>query len=80
LFFFPSRTFFYERMGFQAPPLEYMSMLHSNQQEISGRQVWSGSFVLANVLLFYQQQQKQQKQTIEHENDDDCSFHFTNQR
>ncbi|GKY92401.1 hypothetical protein MPSEU_000210800 [Mayamaea pseudoterrestris] len=32
------------------PPLEYMSALHSRKEEISGRQVWAGSLVLANVL------------------------------
>jgi hypothetical protein len=39
------------------PPLEYMSTLHSQQQEISGRQVWTGSLLLAHTLChFYQQQ------------------------
>jgi hypothetical protein len=39
------------------PPLEYMSTLHSQQQEISGRQVWTGSLLLAHVLChFYEQQ------------------------
>lgn len=33
------------------PPLEYMSRLHSQQQEISGRQVWTGSLFLAQVLF-----------------------------
>jgi hypothetical protein len=32
------------------PPLEYMSSLHSQKQEISGRQVWCGSLLLASVL------------------------------
>ena len=32
------------------PPIEFMSVLHSNQQEISGRQVWCGSLLLAHVL------------------------------
>ena len=34
-----------------APPLEYMASLHSSNQEISGRQVWTGSLSLANTLL-----------------------------
>jgi hypothetical protein len=39
------------------PPLEYMSTLHSQQQEISGRQVWTGSLLLAQTLChFYKQQ------------------------
>ena len=33
------------------PPLEYMSRLHSNQQEISGRQVWCGSVLLCKYML-----------------------------
>jgi len=33
------------------PPLEYMAKLHSNQQEVSGRQVWSGSAVLCLYLM-----------------------------
>ena len=33
------------------PPLEYMSSLHSSQQEISGRQVWCGSLLLSEYLL-----------------------------
>jgi len=33
------------------PPLEYMSSLHSSQQEISGRQVWCGSLLLTEFLL-----------------------------
>ena len=32
------------------PPLEYMSLWHSKRQEISGRQVWTGSLLLAHVL------------------------------
>jgi hypothetical protein len=32
------------------PPLEYMSTLHSENKEISGRQVWTGSLLLANVI------------------------------
>jgi hypothetical protein len=28
-----------------------MASLHSNKQEISGRQVWTGSISLANTLL-----------------------------
>jgi hypothetical protein len=32
------------------PPLEYMSALHSKSQEISGRQVWTGSALLAHLL------------------------------
>jgi hypothetical protein len=39
------------------PPLEFMSTLHSQQQEISGRQVWTGSLLLAQTLChFYEQQ------------------------
>jgi len=33
------------------PPLEFMSRLHSRKQEISGRQVWSGSLLLARELI-----------------------------
>jgi hypothetical protein len=33
------------------PPLEYMMSLHSAQQEISGRQVWCGSLLLAHALV-----------------------------
>lgn len=32
------------------PSLEYMSTLHTQNQEISGRQVWCGSLLLASVL------------------------------
>jgi hypothetical protein len=32
------------------PPLEYMATLHADRQEISGRQVWTGSLALAHVL------------------------------
>jgi hypothetical protein len=35
------------------PPLEYMSQLHTQQQEISGRQVWTGSLFLAHVLFHH---------------------------
>jgi hypothetical protein len=38
------------------PPIEFMSVLHSNQQEISGRKVWCGSLLLAHALV------KQQKE------------------
>lgn len=38
-------------MSVVPPPLEYMSQLRTNEQEISGRQVWTGSLVLAHVLL-----------------------------
>jgi hypothetical protein len=39
------------------PPIEFMSTLHSQQQEISGRQVWTGSLLLAQTLChFYEQQ------------------------
>ena len=34
------------------PALEYMSQLHSQQQEISGRQVWTGSLLLAHALCY----------------------------
>jgi len=40
------------------PPLEFMSTLHTNQQEISGRQVWTGSLALANVLCECEQAKK----------------------
>jgi hypothetical protein len=40
------------------PPLEFMSTLHSQQQEISGRQVWTGSLLLAHTLCHFYQQQK----------------------
>jgi hypothetical protein len=33
------------------PPLEYMVSLHATQQEISGRQVWCGSLLLAHTLV-----------------------------
>lgn len=33
------------------PPIEFMSTLHSSQQEISGRQVWCGSLLLAHMLV-----------------------------
>jgi hypothetical protein len=37
-------------LSLQPPPLEYMSKLHSQRKEISGRQVWIGSLLLANFL------------------------------
>jgi hypothetical protein len=40
------------------PPLEFMSALHSQRQEISGRQVWCGSLLCANVLCHLQEQDK----------------------
>jgi hypothetical protein len=40
------------------PPLEYMSRLHSQQREISGRQVWTGSLFLAHVLFHDATEQK----------------------
>lgn len=33
------------------PPLEFLSSLRSEHKEISGRQVWTGSLLLANVLV-----------------------------
>ena len=33
------------------PPLEYLSTLHTQHQEISGRQVWTGSLLLAQYFL-----------------------------
>jgi hypothetical protein len=33
------------------PPIEYLSQLHHDHQEISGRQVWTGSLVLANAMM-----------------------------
>jgi len=33
------------------PPLEYLSTLHTQHQEISGRQVWTGSLWLAQYLM-----------------------------
>jgi hypothetical protein len=38
------------------PPLEFMSALHSQRQEISGRQVWCGSLLCATVLCQLQEQ------------------------
>ena len=38
-------------IGSSAPPLEYMANLHSKHEEISGRQVWTGSLTLAHALL-----------------------------
>jgi hypothetical protein len=32
------------------PPVEYISALRSQQKEISGRKVWTGSHLLANVF------------------------------
>lgn len=32
------------------PPLEYMSKLHTDQQEISGRQVWTGSLMACHYM------------------------------
>jgi hypothetical protein len=32
------------------PPLEFLSALRSEHKEISGRQVWTGSLLLANLL------------------------------
>ena len=32
------------------PPLEYMSRLHTDEQEISGRQVWTGSLMACHYL------------------------------
>jgi hypothetical protein len=34
-----------------APPLEYIASLHSKNQEISGRQIWTGSLTLAYYVL-----------------------------
>jgi hypothetical protein len=42
--------FFVEVLAVVPPPLEYMSTLHTQNQEISGRQVWCGSLLLASVL------------------------------
>ena len=39
------------------PPLEFMSELHSKQQEISGRQVWCGSLLLSYLLCQMQEEQ-----------------------
>lgn len=36
-----------------------MASLHSNNQEISGRQVWTGSVSLANTLLYLSESEKQ---------------------
>jgi hypothetical protein len=33
------------------PPLEYLSQLHRDRQEISGRQVWTGSLTLAHTIV-----------------------------
>jgi hypothetical protein len=35
------------------PPLDYMVALHNERQEISGRQVWTGSLYLANLLIYW---------------------------
>jgi hypothetical protein len=43
-----------------APPLEYMASLHSRNQEISGRQVWTGSLTLAHALLELSDGEKRQ--------------------
>ena len=32
------------------PPIEYISSLHAQRQEISGRQVWTGSLALAQFV------------------------------
>ena len=37
------------------PPLEWLSSLHTARQEISGRQVWTGSLFLAQVLYHVHQ-------------------------
>ena len=36
-----------------------MSKLHTQNQEISGRQVWTGSLLLANLWLQYYDEQRQ---------------------
>jgi hypothetical protein len=35
------------------PPIEFMSSLHTRREEISGRQVWTGSMLLAHVLYHH---------------------------
>jgi hypothetical protein len=44
-------------MSLVPPPLEFMSQLHSQRQEISGRQVWTGSLLLAQVLYHFNQKE-----------------------
>jgi hypothetical protein len=41
------------------PPLEFMAELHTQNQEISGRQVWCGSLLLANVLVSLSEKEKE---------------------
>lgn len=40
-----------EFLALVPPPLEYMATLHSNEEEISGRQIWCGSLLLAHCLV-----------------------------
>ena len=37
------------------PPLEFLSQLHTDRNEISGRQVWCGSMLLAHVFCHWQE-------------------------
>eukprot|EP00538_Stauroneis_constricta_P007168 CAMPEP_0119564760 /NCGR_PEP_ID=MMETSP1352-20130426/27977_1 /TAXON_ID=265584 /ORGANISM="Stauroneis constricta, Strain CCMP1120" /LENGTH=215 /DNA_ID=CAMNT_0007613547 /DNA_START=57 /DNA_END=701 /DNA_ORIENTATION=- len=41
----------FEILSLQPPPIEYMSILHTQKHEISGRQVWCGSMLLAKYFL-----------------------------
>jgi len=44
-------AFVFEVLTVVPPPLEYLSKLHTKQQEISGRMVWCGSLLLSTFLL-----------------------------
>ena len=46
-----SKEYEVEVLAVVPPPIEFMSALHSNQQEISGRQVWCGSLLLSHMLV-----------------------------
>jgi hypothetical protein len=54
----PHRCCFY--LSHSAPPLEYMATLHSQQREISGRQVWAGSLTLAHAILELPEERKRE--------------------
>lgn len=49
--------FYFQVWSVVPPPLEFLSTLHTNRQEISGRQVWTGSLLLAHVLVQLQEEQ-----------------------
>jgi hypothetical protein len=60
------------------PPLEYLAQLSRRRQEISGRQVWTGSLVLAHLLCRHHDQdptcfqEKRYEQYCNQEGDDLC--------